>query len=152
MSDTPLTITDVMQTDNETSYNVGDLRRAYAFSSSRLSKLAINTDPLFRILTEKRLEAVDETIWKITEERPFIWKRYAYAVGFKIWTGSGSVPTSGYTEDDDLVGGSLTPQTQGSYMALEFKYLWSGNKQDSGWCYRHLSYFLSRKSNYQSMY
>ena len=132
MADSPLTLSDIAQTDNETSYSIGDLRRTYAFSSNRLSKLLIPQDPLFRILAAKRNQPVSDPVFKITEERPFMYKRYAYAVAFKVWSGSGDVPITGYTADDDLVGGSLTPQTQGTYMALQFKtdYESSGLRQN----------------------
>lgn len=132
MADSPLTLSDINQTDNETTYNVGDLRRTYAFSSNRLSKLLIPQDPLFRILAAKRNSPTPDSVFKITEERPFMYKRYAYAVAFKTWTGSGDVPITGYTADDDLVGGDLTPQTQGSYMALQFQtdYESSGLRQN----------------------
>jgi len=132
-TDTPLTISDLEQTDQETSYGIGDIRRGYAYGSSRLSKLNIPADPLFRILSEKRTSPVAETIFKYTEERPFLWKRYAYVVGSKTWTGTGNAPVTDYSTDDDAIGVvGITPQTQGTYAAFKMgaDYKSSGNQQN----------------------
>jgi len=133
MTNIPLSIADIEQTDNETTYNIGDLRRAYGvpFGSVRLSKLAISTDPMFRILVAKRRVPVNESIFKIFEERPRLHKRYAYVVGYKAWTGSGTVPTTGYTVNSADIS-SLTPQTAGSFMALKMgtDFKSSGNIQN----------------------
>ena len=130
---TPLTISDLEQTDQETSYSIGDIRRKYAYGSSRLSKLNIPQDPLFRILSEKRTDPTPDSIFKYTEERPFLWKRYAYVVAAKTWSGTGNAPVTGYTEADDLiVDHGLTPQTQGTYVAFQMgtDYMSSGNRQN----------------------
>ena len=117
---TPLTISDLAQTDQETSYGIGDIRRKYAYGSSRLSKLNIPQDPLFRILSEKRTDPTPDSIFKYTEERPFLWKRYAYVLEAKTWTGTGNAPVTGYTADDDIIGVvGLTPKTQGTYVAFK---------------------------------
>ena len=117
---TPLTISDLAQTDQETSYGIGDIRRKYAYGSSRLSKLNIPQDPLFRILSEKRTDPTPDSIFKYTEERPFLWKRYAYVLAAKTWTGTGNAPVTGYTADDDIIEVvGLTPQTQGTYVAFQ---------------------------------
>ena len=132
MADTPLTISDLNQTDQETSYTIGDLRRTYAFGSSKLSKLNIPQDPLFRVLSEKRTDPTPDSIFKYTEERPFLWKRYAYVVAGKTWSGTGNAPVTGYTADDDFTVIGITPQTQGTYLALQMgtDYKSSGNQQN----------------------
>ena len=123
MSLTPFTSSDLNLADNEATLNVGDLGRAYnvPFGPVRLSELQMQTDVLFRILAMKRTIPVDDTHFKFFEKRPYLHKRYGYVTAFKTYAGSGNAPVSGYTADDDLVGGGLTPQTQGSYMALELK-------------------------------
>ena len=128
MADTPLTISDLNQTDNEATLNIGDLRRGYAFTSGRLATLNIAQDPLFNILATKRNSPVNDTHFKITEERPFLWKRYAYVVSHKAWSGSGSCPTTGFSIASDI--SAHTPQTAGSFFAVEMKtdYLSSGNR------------------------
>ena len=128
--DTPIGISSLNQTDNETNLDVGNLRRGYAFSSNRLSVLNINRDPLFRILVAKRNYPVPDTHFKITEERPFLYKRYGYVVAHLAWTGSGSVPVTGYSATSDI--SAHTPQTAGSYLAVKVgtDYLSSGNRQN----------------------
>uniref|UniRef100_A0A6M3KF69 Putative structural protein n=1 Tax=viral metagenome TaxID=1070528 RepID=A0A6M3KF69_9ZZZZ len=117
---TPITIADLNQTDNETTLNIGNLRRAYAvpFGSDRLSKLNIDADPLFHVLATKRNKPVNDTHFKIFEQRPFLYKRYAYVVGWKTWSGTGDVPVTGYTVNSADIS-TLTPQTVGSTFALK---------------------------------
>jgi len=127
--DTPLSIVNLSQTDNDATYNIGDLRRGYAYGSDRLSRLMLSTDTLFRVLAAQKNDSVAETIWKIPEERDFTYKRYGYVVGWKAWSGTGTVPTATaeYTCNSNDIS-SLTPQTKGSFMALKIgtDYLSSG--------------------------
>lgn len=119
MAETPLGISDLEQTDNETSYSIGNLRRAYSFGD-KVSALNIDQDALFRILSKFRKKPVDDSIFKYTEQRPFTHKRYAYVCGYKTWTGTGSCPTTGFTvNSEDIVVTGITPQTVGSFLALK---------------------------------
>ncbi len=132
MAQTPLGISDLEQTDNETSYSIGNLRRAYAFGD-QVSALNIDQDALFRILSKFRKKPVDDSIFKVTASRPFTHKRYAYVVGYKTWTGTGSCPVTGFTTNsDDIVVTGITPQTAGTYVALKMgcDYKSSGNIQN----------------------
>jgi len=115
---TPYTASDFNVTDNDSTLNVGDLRRGYAFTSSKLATLNVAQDRLFHILATMRNEPTPDSQFKITEERPFHWRRYGFVTGWKTWSGSGSVPVTGYTEDSSDIS-SLAPQTQGSYMAFK---------------------------------
>ena len=133
MSDTPLTITDLAQTDNETTYDIGDLRRGYNYyGSASLSKLAVMRDPLFRLLAGGPAnKPVDDSIFKYVEERPMLHKRYVYVVGYKTWSKGQTVAQTGYTENSADIS-SLTPQTTQSQMAFKVAtdYKSSGNIQN----------------------
>ncbi len=115
---TPFVPADFMQTDvgAGTAYSTGDLRRAYAFGD-RVSDLSIGRDTLFRVLSKLRKKPAPDSIFKVIEERSGVHRRYAYAVGHRSWTGSGSVPTASYTTTGAI--NALTPQTAGSFIALQ---------------------------------
>jgi hypothetical protein len=116
---TPFLPADFAQTDTGagSSYSTGDLRRGYALGDS-FTELKLDVDPFFRIMTMMRKKPVAETIFKSTQSRSQLHKRYVYVVGWKLWDGTGSAPTSGYTENSSTIS-TLTPQTQGSTFALK---------------------------------
>jgi len=59
--------------------STGDLRRKYNFGSM-VSRLNIEQDPFFRVLSVFRKEATDDPQFKFTEERSSWQRRYAYVV------------------------------------------------------------------------
>lgn len=132
MATTPFVASDLGQADNDTTYLTGDLRRTYAFGD-RVSELSINRDNLFRVLSKLRKFPTSDPIFKVIEERPGVHKRYAYANGFDIWSGSGAISTTSadYTNTSDIT--ALTPQTAGSFFALEMvgDYKTAGNVNGS---------------------
>tara|TARA_Y100000593_G_scaffold95043_1_gene198761 strand:+ start:8995 stop:10557 length:1563 start_codon:yes stop_codon:yes gene_type:complete len=63
-----------------TPLNTGLLRRKYNFGD-RVSELAIDQTPFFRILSKMSKQATDDPQFKYTERRPSFHKRYAYVTG-----------------------------------------------------------------------
>jgi hypothetical protein len=132
MADTPFIPSDINVTDasDGSSLSTGDLRRGYNFGKE-ISALRVPRDPLFRLLSTKRKKTVPETQFKIIEERPFLHKRYAYVVGWKTWSGTGSVPVTGFTTNSADIS-TLTPETAGSTFAVKMgtDYNSAGNVQN----------------------
>ena len=64
-----------------TPLNTGLLRRKFNFGD-RVSELAIDQTPFFRILSKMSKQATDDPQFKYTERRPSFHKRYGYVTGF----------------------------------------------------------------------
>ena len=64
-----------------TDLNTGLLRRKFNFGA-RVSELAIEQTPFFRILSKMSKQATDDPQFKFTERRPSFHKRYGYITGY----------------------------------------------------------------------
>ena len=64
-----------------TDLNTGLLRRKFNFGD-RVSELAIEQTPFFRILSKMSKQPTDDPQFKFTERRPSFHKRYGYVTGF----------------------------------------------------------------------
>lgn len=64
-----------------TTLDTGLLRRKFNFGD-RVSELAIDQTPFFRILSKMSKQPTDDPQFKFTERRPSFHKRYAYVTGF----------------------------------------------------------------------
>ena len=78
MADSPLTLSTHAQAQVESSFNTGDLRRRYDFSS-RVSELSPDQTPFFRVLSKTAKKATTDPEFKTLEQRSMWHKRYAYA-------------------------------------------------------------------------
>jgi len=77
MADSPLNLSTHAQTQVETGFNTGDLRRRYDFSS-RVSELSPDQTPFFRVLSKTAKKATTDPEFKTLEQRSMWHKRYAY--------------------------------------------------------------------------
>jgi len=96
MADSPLTLSTHAQTQVESSFNTGDLRRRYDFSS-RVSELSPDQTPFFRVLSKTAKKATTDPEFKTLEQRSMWHKRYAYAVAMDL---NGAAPGSGDNDSD----------------------------------------------------
>ena len=83
MADNPLTLSTHAQAQVESTFNTGDLRRRYDFSS-RVSELAPDQTPFFRVLSKIAKKATTDPEFKTLEQRHMWHKRYAYAVALDL--------------------------------------------------------------------
>jgi hypothetical protein len=92
-----------------------DLRRGFAFGDS-ITELKIDTAPFLHILNKFRKKPVAETIFKTTQSRSQLHRRYGYVVGWRLWDGTSDISstTGDYTTNSSTLT-TLTPETVGSY-------------------------------------
>jgi len=83
MADSPLTLSTFAQTQVETDFNTGDLRRRYDFSD-RVSELSPDQTPFFRVLSKTAKKATTDPEFKTLEQRSMWHKRYAYATAMDL--------------------------------------------------------------------
>ena len=83
MADSPLTLSTHAQAQVESTFNTGDLRRRYDFSS-RVSELSPDQTPFFRVLSKIAKKATTDPEFKTLEQRSMWHKRYAYAVAMDL--------------------------------------------------------------------
>jgi len=126
MADSPLTLSTLEQTQVETGFNTGDLRRRYDFSS-RVSELAPDQTPFFRVLSKTSKKATTDPEFKTLEQRSMWHKRYAYATAMDL-----SATTVGdaaaYTDFEFADGDVVLDQTMA--VAFQTDYLSAGNVQN----------------------
>ena len=96
MADSPLTLSTHAQTQVETGFNTGDLRRRYDFSD-RVSELSPDQTPFFRVLSKTAKKATTDPEFKTLEQRSMWHKRYAYAVAMDL---NGGVIGSGDNDNE----------------------------------------------------
>lgn len=129
MADSPLTLSTHAQTQVESSFNTGDLRRRYDFSD-RVSELSPDQTPFFRVLSKTAKKATTDPEFKTLEQRSMWHKRYAYAVAMDL---NGGVIGSG-DNDNEYVDFSLaaTDLQLDDVMNVKFEtdYLSAGNVQN----------------------
>jgi len=129
MADNPLTLSTHAQAQVESTFNTGDLRRRYDFSS-RVSELAPDQTPFFRVLSKVAKKATTDPEFKTLEQRSMWHKRYAYAVALDL---NGAAPGSGDNDSDyaDFAFASGDLQA-GDEMNVKFEtdYLSAGNVQN----------------------
>ena len=83
MADNPLKLSTHAQTQVETGFNTGDLRRRYDFSN-RVSELSPDQTPFFRVLSKVAKKATTDPEFKTLEQRHMWHKRYAYATAMDL--------------------------------------------------------------------
>ena len=83
MADNPLQLSTHAQAQVESTFNTGDLRRRYDFSD-RVSELAPDQTPFFRVLSKVAKKATTDPEFKTLEQRHMWHKRYAYAVAMDL--------------------------------------------------------------------
>ena len=104
--------------------NTGDLRRKYNFSD-RVSELAVQQDPFFRLVSKVAKKPTDDPHFKFAEKRHSWHKRYAYVTA---WNANTFTTASGGTSDEASVTTSLIDQTGDViYLKLQTDLLSSGN-------------------------
>ena len=104
--------------------NTGDLRRKYNFSD-RVSELAVQQDPFFRLVSKVAKKPTDDPHFKFAEKRHSWHKRYAYVTA---WNAASFTGGSGGTADDASVTASLINTVGGIiYLKLQTDLLSSGN-------------------------
>ena len=96
MADNPLTLSTHAQAQVESTFNTGDLRRRYDFSD-RVSELAPDQTPFFRVLSKVAKKATSDPEFKTLEQRHMWHKRYAYAVAMDL---NGGVIGSGDNDNE----------------------------------------------------
>ena len=129
MADSPLTLSTHAQTQVESSFNTGDLRRRYDFSS-RVSELSPDQTPFFRVLSKTAKKATTDPEFKTLEQRSMWHKRYAYCTAIDH---DGTAIGSGDNDSDynkvELESNSL--QLDDIFLAkFETDYLSAGNVQN----------------------
>ena len=129
MADSPLTLSTHAQAQVESSFNTGDLRRRYDFSS-RVSELSPDQTPFFRVLSKVAKKATTDPEFKTLEQRSMWHKRYAYATAMDL---NGAAPGSSDNDSDyadfAFAAGDLQA---GDEMNVKFEtdYLSAGNVQN----------------------
>jgi len=103
MADNPLALSTHAQTQIETDFNTGDLRRRYDFSD-RVSELSVDQTPFFRVLSKIGKKATTDPEFKTLEQRHMWHKRYAYAVAVDL---DGGVIGSGDNSNNDYVNANF---------------------------------------------
>jgi len=129
MADNPLKLSTHAQTQVESSFNTGDLRRRYDFSE-RVSELAPDQTPFFRVLSKVAKKATTDPEFKTLEQRSMWHKRYAYAVAMDL---NGGVIGSGDNDNEyvdySFAGGDLQLDDEMN-VKFETDYLSAGNVQN----------------------
>tara|TARA_Y100000590_G_scaffold414070_1_gene510579 strand:- start:7967 stop:9520 length:1554 start_codon:yes stop_codon:yes gene_type:complete len=129
MADNPLKLSTHAQAQVESGFNTGDLRRRYDFSD-RVSELAPDQTPFFRVLSKVAKKATTDPEFKTLEQRHMWHKRYAYAVAMDL---DGGVIGSG-DNDNEYVNYSFagTDLQLDDEMNVKFEtdYLSAGNVQN----------------------
>jgi hypothetical protein len=129
MADNPLKLSTHAQDQLETGYSTGDLRRRYDFSD-RVSELAPDQTPFFRVLSKVAKKATTDPEFKTLEQRHMWHKRYAYATAMDL---NGGVIGSG-DNDNEYVDYSFagTDLQLDDEMNVKFEtdYLSAGNVQN----------------------
>ena len=126
MADNPLQLSTHAQAQVESGFNTGDLRRRYDFSD-RVSELAPDQTPFFRVLSKVAKKATTDPEFKTLEQRHMWHKRYAYAVAVDLsatTVGDAAAYTDYSFADTDLQLDDV--------MAVAFRtdYLSAGNVQN----------------------
>jgi len=104
--------------------NTGDLRRKYNFSD-RVSELAVQQDPFFRLVSKVAKKPTDDPHFKFAEKRHSWHKRYAYVTA---WNANTFTTASGGTSDEATLDVNLINQTGDIiYLKLQTDLLSSGN-------------------------
>ena len=128
----PITVSDLNQADVGPGnvLGTGDLRRNYNFGEM-VHELSPDVDSLFTIMNALRRKPTKDSQFKIKESRQALHKRYAYVTGFRSWSGTGSVPTTGYTTNSADISG-IAVGTLDTYLALKMEtdYKSAGNIQN----------------------
>ena len=126
MADSPLTLSTHAQAQVESTFNTGDLRRRYDFSS-RVSELSPDQTPFFRVLSKIAKKATTDPEFKTLEQRSMWHKRYAYAVAMDL-SETAVGDAAAYT-DYSFAAGDLQLD---DVMAVAFRtdYLSAGNVQN----------------------
>ena len=126
MADSPLTLSTHAQAQVESTFNTGDLRRRYDFSS-RVSELAPDQTPFFRVLSKIAKKATTDPEFKTLEQRSMWHKRYAYAVAMDL-----SATTVGDAAAYTDYSFAATDLQLDDVMAVAFRtdYLSAGNVQN----------------------
>ena len=129
MADSPLTLSTHAQTQVESSFNTGDLRRRYDFSD-RVSELSPDQTPFFRVLSKTAKKATTDPEFKTLEQRSMWHKRYAYCTAIDH---DGTAIGSGDNDSDynkvELESDKL--QLDDIFLAkFETDYLSAGNVQN----------------------
>jgi len=128
MADNPLKLSTHAQAQVESGFNTGDLRRRYDFSD-RVSELAPDQTPFFRVLSKVAKKATTDPEFKTLEQRHMWHKRYAYCTAIDHdGTAFGSDNDSDYNKVE-LESNSL--QVDDVFLAkFETDYLSAGNVQN----------------------
>ena len=109
---------------NVTQADTGDLRRKYNFSD-KVSELAVQQDPFFRLVSKVAKKPTDDPHFKFAEKRHSWHKRYAYVTA---WNAASFTGGSGGTANDASVTASLINVAGGIiYLKLQTDLLSSGN-------------------------
>tara|TARA_R100000406_G_scaffold93436_1_gene83640 strand:+ start:3666 stop:5207 length:1542 start_codon:yes stop_codon:yes gene_type:complete len=128
MADNPLKLSSFAQSQVESSFNTGDLRRRFDFSD-RVSELSVDQTPFFRVLSKIGKKSTTDPEFKTLEQRHMWHKRYAYCTAIdNDGTAFGSDNDSDYNkvefESDEL-------QLDDVFLAkFETDYLSAGNVQN----------------------
>ena len=107
---------------NGTSLNTGLLRRKFNFGD-RVSELAIDQTPFFRVLSKMSKVSTDDPQFKFTERRPSFHKRYAYVTGHK----ADQAATAGLSMDATSAVPNLNSAGGGVVLRFATDYLSAGN-------------------------
>jgi len=129
MADNPLKLSTHAQSQVESSFNTGDLRRRFDFSE-RVSELSVDQTPFFRVLSKIGKKSTTDPEFKTLEQRHMWHKRYAYATAMDL---NGGVIGSG-DNDNEYVDFSFasTDLQLDDEMNVKFEtdYLSAGNVQN----------------------